>query len=251
MEKWSKSVAVITGANSGIGFGILKKFAGAGITVVGLDVKTETIAKFKQENSTLKVYSLICDVTDDEATELAFEWIDEHFGGVDILVNNAGALRGRQTLDFNHPMADLAFVINLNFTAYVRCARLAFKSMVARGFYGYIININAVAGHSIEPASMYNVYCGTKYAITATTEVIRQELAMMNNLKIRVASVSPGLVKTNLLNAGNVPEDVQESIFDSPYLTADDFAEIVAVLLTMPYHISINELTVRATGAPL
>ena len=136
MEKWNKSVAVVTGGNSGNGFGILKKFAEAGITVISLDIKTETTEKFQKENESLKVYSIFCDLTDDKAVEKAFQWVEENLGGVDILVNNAGIARNRMILDFSHPMSDLAFNIDLNFTAYVRCARLAFKSMQARDSYG-------------------------------------------------------------------------------------------------------------------
>ena len=252
MEKWIESIAIITGGNSGNGFGIMKKFAEAGITVVSLDIKTETIEKFRLENKSLKVHSLVCDVTDDTAVKKSFKWVEENFGGVDILVNNAGLVRNRQILNLDQPMSDLAFNIDLNFTAYVRCARMAFESMQARNSYGYIININSIFGHSVPMASgiMFNVYPGTKYAITATTEIIRQELATMNNRKVRVASVSPGLVDTNFFIAAEVPQGVKNSLFMSPHLTPSDIAETVAILLTMPFHISINELTVRATGTP-
>ena len=72
----------------------------------------------------------------------------------------------------------------------------------------------------------------------------------MKNQKVRVASVSPGLVDTNLFIVAQVAQDVQKSLYEKPHLTPNDIAESVAVLLTMPYHISINELTVRATGTP-
>ena len=253
MNKWRKSVAVVTGGNAGCGFGILKKFVNAGITVIGLDLKTETIEKFRQENSSFKVHSLVCDVTDDTAVEKSFKWVEENLGGVDILVNNAGIGRSRKILDNEKPMSDLTTAIDLNFTAHVRCARMAFKSMQARNSYGYIININSIAGH-IVPAFYginYNVYPGAKHAITATTEIIRQELLQMNNKKVRVASVSSGVVKTDIFKDAGIPEEFVNRVFESPHLTIEDFADTVAYLLSTPYNVSVHEMIVRATGSGL
>jgi NADP-dependent 3-hydroxy acid dehydrogenase YdfG len=189
MEKWNRSVAVVTGANSGNGFAILKKLAESKITVVGFDIVTEAIDNFKSENTDLKIYSVVCDVTDDDETEIAFHWVDDTLGGVDILINNAGTLRDNGIFDHEKPMAELAMNIDLNFTASIRCARLAFKSMETRGNHGYIVNMNSVLGH-LKPAPLegvnIGVYPGTKYAITISTEIMRQELLCKQNTKVRV-----------------------------------------------------------------
>lgn len=84
MEKWSKSVAIVTGANSGNGFGILKKLAESNVTVVGFDIAIEEIDKFRADNEKLKVYAIVCDVTKEEETEAAFAWVEKELGGVDI-----------------------------------------------------------------------------------------------------------------------------------------------------------------------
>ncbi|CRK93212.1 CLUMA_CG006756, isoform A [Clunio marinus] len=249
MEKWNKSVAVVTGANAGNGFGIMKKLATAGITVVGFDLNVETIEKFKSENKNLKVYSRICDITKEAETEAAFNWVEKELGGVDIIVNNAGTARLVGLLEHEKPMSELSLLIDLNFTSLVRCSRLAFKSMQTRDSYGYIININSVRGHTVPDAStQFGVYPATKFAITAATETMRKELLEIKNKKVRVTSLSPGAVHTNIFEAAKFPKKTTENILNLPHLQPDDIGETVAYLLSVPYHISIHELTVRATG---
>lgn len=251
MEKWANSVAIVTGANSGNGFGILKKIAKANITVIGFDLATDVIDKFKAENSALKVHSKICDVTDNEKTEKAFKWVEDQFGGVDILINNAGTLKSIGLFEHEKPMSELAFNVDLNFTAVVRCARLAYKSMEKRDAYGYIVNINSVYGHAIPivPGVPVGVYPSTKHAITAVSEGMRQELFLKQSKKIRVTSVSPGVVKTNIFAVSGMASASQEALLDAPCLCPDDIGDQIAYLLSTPYHVSIHELTVRATGS--
>lgn len=209
MLKWIKKVAIVTGANSGNGFAILKQLAEQGLVVVGLDINIDAIDKLKEGNGCLKINSMMCDVTKDESVEAAFRWVEDKFGGVEILINNAGMLRdiGKcgsplpfmvlnkihslvsvGILEHDKPMSELAKNVDLNFTAVVRCARLAFKSMESRGAYGMIINMNSVYGHYVAPIKLMNVgvYPGTKHAITATSEVMRRELIRVENHKVRV-----------------------------------------------------------------
>lgn len=254
MEKWSKSVAIVTGANSGNGFGILKKIAEAGITVIGFDLNTSAIDKLKSAAITSNVHSRVCDVTNEKETEESFHWVEETFGGVDILINNAGTLKSIGILEHAKPMSELAFNIELNFTATVRCTRLAFKSMEKRDSYGYIVNINSIYGQGLPicPEGMQvGVYPGTKHAITATTEMIRHELIRLKNNKVRITSVSPGVVKTNIFKAACVSSEVQQALMDSPTLCPEDIGDTIAYLLSTPYHVSVHEITVRATMSEL
>lgn len=250
MEKSSKSVAIVTGANFGNGFATMRKLAESGITVVGLDIFTENIEKLLKEKKNLKIHAIKCDVTKDESVESAFQWVEKNLGGVDILVNNAGILRNVGVLDHQKAMSELALVIDINFTAVVRCSRLAFKSIEARDSYGYIININSIHGHSIAQFDnnvQLGVYPGTKYAITATTEVIRRELVNRKNKKIRVTSLSPGLVKTNILKAAGLSQEIEDSFLEHPFIYPEDIADNIAYLLSTPSHVNIAEITIRPT----
>lgn len=118
--------------NFGNGFATLKKLAEAGITVVGLDIVTEEIENFKKERKNLKIHAIKCDVTKDKPVESAFEWVEKNLGGVDIRINNAGIIRNFGLLEHEKSISNLALIIDVNFTAVVRCARLAFRSMEAR-----------------------------------------------------------------------------------------------------------------------
>lgn len=128
MEKWSRSVAVVTEANTD-GLEILKILAASGVTVIGFDTKTENIDKFKSENESLKVYSVVCDTADEDETEIAFQWVKDTFSGVDILITNAGS-EAKESKLFEGRVRSA-----------VRCGKIALKSMMSRGYHSCIINI--------------------------------------------------------------------------------------------------------------
>jgi NADP+-dependent farnesol dehydrogenase len=254
MDKWQNSVAVVTGANSGIGLTIFKQLAENGIRVVGLDLNIETLEKLRDDTKNGNIHAIVCDITKDKHVESAFKHIEDKLGGVDILVNNAGILRTIGILEYEKPMKELEFNVNINYTAHVRVSRLAFKSMATRNTYGYIINITSVCGHSVVPVmdnGSIGVYNGTKYAMTATNEVMRFELNQMKNRKVRVTNIAPGVVLTNLYKNADVKEADEGAVYKNPVLNASDVADQVIYLLTTPYEVHITNLIVRATGADL
>lgn len=85
----------------------------------------------------------------------------------------------------------LTKVVDTNLNGVVRCTKLAFKLMLKSNDYGYIVNINSIGGHRIPlpsgPKALGNVYQPTKHAVTAVTEIFRQELMCQKNMKIRVS----------------------------------------------------------------
>jgi NADP+-dependent farnesol dehydrogenase len=252
MDKWIGRVAVVTGSNSGIGFAILTSLASHGIKVVGLDVRVDAIEKLKNEGSNKEIYAIVCDVTKDEPTEAAFDWIESNLGGCDILINNAGMLRTIGVLEYQKPMWELEMNVNVNYTAAVRCARLAFKSMDTRGTYGYIINTSSVCGHTVEQfKSSIGVYWATKFGITATANVMRTELVNLKNLKVRVTNISPGRIRTNLFNHAQMSEAEQNKIYSAPALEPHHIADTVNYFLSLPYEVNVCDIIIRATGADL
>lgn len=84
---------------------------------------------------------------------------------------------------------DIQDVINTNLFGLVVCTREAYKILKRTDDYGYIININSVVGHQVLtfPIPQFDIYPATKFAVTATTEVVRQELNYLKNKKVRVA----------------------------------------------------------------
>ncbi|CAO1398823.1 unnamed protein product [Diamesa tonsa] len=250
MLKWQSKIAVITGANSGNGLSILKKLAENGLVAVGLDLKTDQIDKLATENKQIKISSHVCDVTKNESVMTAFKFVDT-LGGVDVLVNSAGIGGSSGLLDYNKPLTDVSKIIDVNLTGVISCTQQAFKSMNTRDAYGYIVNINSILGHKIPKLKKmhYSSYPATKFAITALTETVQQELANMKNGKVRVTSLSPGFVKTNIFESSGMPKEHVAALYKAePTLTADDIADAVIYLLSTPYTVNVTELSIQATA---
>lgn len=253
MEKWSGKTAVVTGASSGIGEAIVKDLARNGINVVGLARRSGKIEEIAESlgKTPGKVSARKCDVSDLQSVKDAFKWIEEKFGVIHILVNNAAIINNGKILDESDEATDeLNSVISTNFTGLVHCTRSAVRLIKKSNDYGMIININSVLGHGIPfSGARTNLYAPSKYAITAVSEVLRQELIVDNNKKIRVTSLSPGSVKTDIIVTGGFAKSKEEFFNDEhPSLDVEDVAQTVSFLLQTPYTVNITELTVKPVG---
>lgn len=189
--KWVNKVAVVTGASAGIGGAIFQDLARHGLIVIGLARRVEKIEELINElgQNDGKVHAYKCDVSDPNSVKDAFKWIEEKFGIVHILVNNAGIGRNCLILDENEDsLHKINEVLDTNVRGLVQCSREAYRLMLKADDYCMIININSVLGHNIPfLGRAMNIYPSTKFAVTAITETIRQELVMANNKKIRVS----------------------------------------------------------------
>lgn len=195
MERWQNKVAVVTGASAGIGAATCKRLVEEGMIVVGLarrlvKMKSKvlpTIAADKQHN----FHCFKCDVGDEQSVKEAFEWVERQFGGVDVLINNAGVAKSTTMLAENNSQ-DLNETINTNVMGVVWCTREAFHSMKKRKVNGHVIIINSVAGHKVPffPGMSLNIYPASKHAVTAMTEIFRQEFSSQNTkIKVTVSFV--------------------------------------------------------------
>lgn len=249
MEKWIGKIAVVTGASAGIGASLVKELANAGLVVIGLARRTEMIeeiAKNLNQNSG-KLYAHKCDVSDLESVKEAFKWIEGKFGSISILINNAGVCYKMQILDEADVTDKINSVINTNFTGLVHCAREGCRLIKKSDDYGMIININSVAGHSLPyRESSLNIYSPTKFAVTAVSEVLRQELIIQNNKKIRISNLSPGAVRTEMSTPPNVNAD--EFFAKLNVLNAEDISQSVKFLLQTPFTVNISQLTIKPVG---
>lgn len=182
MERWIGKVAVVTGASSGIGAAISVDLAKAGMIVVGLARRLERIEALKAQiprSPTAGVlHSFKCDVSQEDDIKSAFSWIESYLGGVDVLINNAGIARTTRLIEPNNTQF-IREVLDTNIFGVVLCTREAFQSMKNRNVNGHIILINSTAGHTVPPRvdglPSLNIYPASKHAITALTEVLRQE----------------------------------------------------------------------------
>lgn len=196
MERWIGKTAIVTGASSGIGAAISIDLLNAGVNVVGLARRQERVEALKDSiasTATGILHAIKCDLTNEDDIRQAFAWVNENLNGVDILVNNAGIIKTMNLLDADNT-AQLRETIDTNILAVALCSREAVQSMRQRNVAGHIVHINSCAGHKIPyfvglyPS--FNIYPSTKYAVTAMTEVMRQELQTFNSkIKVTVCEV--------------------------------------------------------------
>ncbi|RZC42511.1 hypothetical protein BDFB_002988 [Asbolus verrucosus] len=120
--------------------------------------------------------------------------------------------------------------------------------MKANNINGHIIHINSIFGHNVPNYPNLNVYPASKYAVTALTETLRQELNQLGS-KIRITSVSPGLVETELttLNKKLTP-DLKASLEKMPIIKSEDIADGVVYVLSTPEHVQVHELMIKPVG---
>ncbi|XP_075157209.1 farnesol dehydrogenase-like [Haematobia irritans] len=247
MERWQNKVAVVTGASSGIGAGIVKDLVGAGVKVVGLARRTnlieEIIANLPKDQQTL-LTAIECDVTNLESVNKAFDEIISKFGGVDILINNAGTSKLGQLVTMDPETIHM--VLQTNVMGVVYSTQRAFKSMKERNVDGHVVIINSVCGHKVlagPPGGLpiTNIYSPSKYAITAVTDVYRQEFMGLGT-KIKITSISPGAVATDMISDG-LKKKLGESI-----LSPHDIGNAVLYTLSTPPHVQIHEIIIKPVG---
>lgn len=144
---------------------------------------------------------------------------------------------------------ELKKIVDVNLMGLVYCTRAAFKTLKTRD-YGYIVNINSITGHFVpfptEDVPSYNIYAASKYGVTATNEVLRQELACSEfKNKVRVTSISPGEVKTEMIEASGFQGSAEEYFASVPILLPEDIADGVIYVLSTPPRVNVTELTIR------
>lgn len=193
MDRWQNRVAVVTGASSGIGSAIVLDLVNAGLVVVGLARRVERVKELQNllpDERKDKLIPLFCDVGNEDSVKEAFDVIEKQLGGIDVLVNNAGCLENGRLVDM--PISLIQQTVQTNIMGIVMCTQRAFNSMKARNFDGHVILINSILGHNIfthvpgHPPEI-NIYPPTKHAVTALTEMYRQEfLGLGTRVKITV-----------------------------------------------------------------
>jgi len=188
-EKWAGKVAVVTGTSAGIGAALFKDFAKAGIITIGLARRAEKVEDLIKELGNVKAYAYKCDVSSPESVTETFKAIEEKFGVVNILVNNAGIGRSANVLDESaESFKKMNEILDTNVRGLTHCSREAYRLMKKSDDYGMIININSVVGHQLPFTGFsMSMYGASKYAVTALSETMRQEMILQENSKIRVS----------------------------------------------------------------
>lgn len=232
----------ITGASSGFGASCARAFAARGDRLVLAARRTEPLQELARELAAQSaVFPLTLDVRDRQAVEAALTALPEAFRAVDILVNNAGLALGlepspRANLD------DWDTMVDTNIKGVMYCTRLLLPGMVERN-RGHIVNIGSTAGSWPYPGG--NVYGGTKAFVAQFTRNLRADLL---GTRVRASCIAPGMAETEFSMVrfkGN--EQRAAGVYaDTEPLTAEDVAEVVVWVTSVPPHVNINHLEVMS-----
>ncbi|KAF4823538.1 putative NADP-dependent mannitol dehydrogenase [Colletotrichum siamense] len=199
MSKFSLKgrVAVVTGAGRGCGLAFAQGLAEAGADVAIFDVINPDPTAFEQLSSAngIKAKAYVVDVTDISSLEKGFAAVAADFDGkLDIFVACAGVNKNVEFLDTTEEDFDRLHGVNVKGLYF--SAKLAAKAMIANGTKcGSIIFVASIASHMAIRSQRSTAYCGTKGAVRAMVAPIAAEL---NKYGIRVNSISPGYVRTEM-----------------------------------------------------
>ncbi len=202
-----EKVAVVTGANRGIGFEICRQLAAKGVTVVLTDrtAKPGRAACERLRGEGLDVRFLPLDVTDEESVRGFAEAVGKELGGADILINNAGLNLDRNLNGLNADVEDIRKTMETNAYGPLRMCQALVPLMKKRGA-GRIINVSSRMGSTSHIGGGYPGYRISKATLNALTLILADEL---QGTKILVNAIHPGWVKTDM-GGRSAPRSVEE-----------------------------------------
>ena len=241
------TVALVTGASSGIGAATAKELAANGAAVALAARRKDRLDALATDIGKAGGTALVieCDVTKEKQAAEAVERTVSELGRLDTLVNNAGVMLLGPMADA--PLSEWQRMVELNVLGLLYCSHAALPHLVSAAQEGPrqvadVVNISSVAGRVARNGN--GVYSLTKHGVGAFSESLRQELAARY---VRVSLVEPGATATELVRH-NRPE-ILDSIRNQfgARMESQDIADAIAFIVTRPRHVAINELLIRPT----
>jgi NADP-dependent 3-hydroxy acid dehydrogenase YdfG len=241
-----KKTILITGTTSGFGQAIARKFAENGHDLILTGRRKIILEEFARElrmQFDVEVRALCFDVRILSEVEQHILTLPERWKKIDILVNNAGLAVGLNQVH-EGVIDDWERMIDTNVKGLLYMTRVVSPLMVSRS-KGHIINIGSIAGKETYP--MGTVYCGSKAAVDSITKGTRIDLVAYN---IKVTHIAPGAADTEF-SLVRFKGDKQRA--DSVYtgftpLAAEDIADAVYYVTTLPDHVNINDMVIMPTA---
>lgn len=235
-------VVLITGGSTGLGAEAARHLAakGARIAVAARrkEKLNEVVAEIAKAGGEARAYQL--DVADKVQVKAVVDAVVADFGALNVLINNAGVMPIRPMAEVNTDEWDEMIDVNIKGTLYGIAAALP---IFLNQESGHIINLSSVAGIKVF-APGGTVYSGTKFAVRAISEGLRQEVGA----KIRVTSIEPGAVDSDLKfsTTGTAQSTVLD--FYKIAIPASSVARAIAYAIEQPAEVDINEIVLRPTA---
>ncbi|GAA3294676.1 SDR family NAD(P)-dependent oxidoreductase [Dactylosporangium vinaceum] len=243
------TVALVTGASSGIGEAAALALAERGAAVAIAARRADRLTDLAERIGAAGGHALVieADVTDRAQAEAAVGRTVDELGRLDTLVNNAGVMLLGPALDA--PVEEWETMVSVNIMGLLYCAKAALPHLLTAAAEGPrqvadMVNVSSVAGRVARSGS--GVYNATKHAVGAFSEALRQEVT---GRFVRISLVEPGAVETELAghNRPEVYETITQRFEGVERLQAPDIADTIAYIVTRPRHVAVNEMLVRPT----
>lgn len=242
------TVALVTGASSGIGEAAARSLAaeGASVAIVArrrdrLDALADSIG----DRTRLEVIE--ADVTDEAQSTAMVDRTVSRFGRLDTLVNNAGVMLLGPIV--NAPVEEWRRMVELNLLGLLYGTHAALPHLISAAEGGPrrvadVVNVSSVAGRVAREGN--GVYSATKFAVVAFGDSLRQEVAALH---VRVTAVEPGATTTELAshNRPEILQGIRDTFGRVEMLSSEDVADAIVYAVTRPRHVALNELLIRPT----
>jgi NADP-dependent 3-hydroxy acid dehydrogenase YdfG len=243
------TVALVTGASSGIGEATARSLAAEGAAVAVLGRRRhrleELADKVRADGGTAMV--VVADITDQQQAAAAVESVVAELGRLDTLVNNAGFMGVGPALD--SPLEEWQRMLDVNvqgllYTTHAALPHLLRAAEDSPRRVADLVNISSTAGRVARPGTA--VYNLTKFGVNGFTEALRQEVMQKH---LRVSVVEPGTVATELSShlRDGVRQAIETQIQDIELLQPEDIADAVSYIVTRDRRVAVNEILVRAS----
>ncbi|RLC57631.1 MAG: oxidoreductase [Chloroflexi bacterium] len=249
-ERLDGTVALVTGASSGIGHATARALAGQGATVALVARRKDRLAALAAaiEQDGGHALAIEADITDRDQAQGAVETTVSKLGRLDTVVNNAGVMLLGPAESAPIEEWERMVALNVNGLLYVSHAALPHLLKAAEGEPRQVtdlVNISSIAGR-VARASV-GVYNLTKFGVTAFTEALRQEVGTRH---VRISVVEPGAVATELIThvRQEVLMELAKRMGQMEVLQPEDIADAVAYIVTRPRRVAVNEMLVRPTN---
>ncbi|NDL58270.1 SDR family oxidoreductase [Phytoactinopolyspora mesophila] len=236
------TTVLVTGASSGFGAAITRRFAEAGTRVIACARRSERLAEVISGLGP-RVLAVELDVRERESVERALGSLPDQFAEIDILVNNAGLAKGLEPAQ-EADLENWKQMIDTNCSGLLYCTRAVLPGMVARG-RGHVINVGSIAGTYPYPGS--NVYGASKAFVHQLSLNLRSDL---HGTGVRVTCVEPGLSGGTEFSTVRFDGDEQkaQAVYSGTRpLESEDVAEAVYWTASQPAHVNINVIEMMPT----
>jgi len=245
----ASTVAVVTGASSGIGEATALALAAEGATVAIVARRADRLEDLATRIASAGPEPIVvpADLTDAAEAPRVMAEVLSRAGRIDILVNNAGVMLLGPIVDA--PIEEWERMIDINLRGLLYSAHAALPHLLQAAEQGPrnvadMVNISSVAGRTVNLGS--GVYNLTKHGVGAFSESLRQEVTQRH---VRVGLIEPGAVETELAqhNRPQIQELIAQRFGKLARMQATDISAAIVFMVTRPRHVAINEILIRPT----